>query len=248
MEATQFTLQNSRSYQEDRSFIHIQKNGEVLLGVFDGHGGHWVSELAVNDTPKIFKSLKKTVKKDPELAIKQLFEKLVEKTNEYTSGSTAAVVWIKDNVAHVGILGDSRVIIGKVNGEHWISPEHNVRSNIIEAHAAEKLGGYVAANGYLFDRSQYQGEGLQMSRALGDRSLRNVLNREPEIFHIPLEKDGWILLCSDGLIGPSHIGDGLLGSIINQIKYFPTMTAEELVNFAAQFDRSDNSTAILARF
>ena len=160
MEVTQFSAQNRRSYQEDRSFFNKPNKDQVLLGVFDGHGGKWTSEYAVEHTPFLHRRLPKAVKKDPEASLKRIYSKLHEATKGYANGSTASIVWVKDGVAHVGILGDSPVIIKNASGEIWKSPEHNVRTNLAEAIAAEQRGGKLSANGYLFDRWQIDGPRL----------------------------------------------------------------------------------------
>ena len=245
MKITQFTKQNSRLYQEDRSFIKYLPNGEALLGVFDGHGGHWTSETAAIRTPDIFRTLPRQLKTDPEATLERLFEKLVQKTAEYFSGSTACIVWIKQNMAYVAVLGDSLTIIKTARNDIWVSPEHNVRTNKYEGDEAIQRGGYIE-DGYLFDKEIYQGSGLQMSRALGDVTLARVLNRKPEIFSIPLNADSWILLCSDGLIDPSHENKDFMELLITTINTTDA-TAKELVLLGATKQRDDNSTAILVR-
>jgi serine/threonine protein phosphatase PrpC len=245
MDVTQFSAQNNRSYQEDRSFFTKTNKDQLLLGVFDGHGGSWVSEIAVESTPAIFRATRKTIKQDPEATLNHIYSKLVKATTGHHSGSTASIVWLKDNVAHVAVLGDSPVVIKDANGEIWKSPEHNVRTNLAEAQAAEARDGKISANGYLFDRWRIDGPGLQMSRALGDKELDRVLNREPEIFHIPVNKDSWILVCSDGLLDPSHIADDTLPIVVDFIDH--GADAEELVLAMANIQRDDNSTAVLVR-
>ena len=196
-------------------------------------------------TPFLHRRLPKAVKKDPEASLKRIYSKLHEATKGYANGSTASIVWVKDGVAHVGILGDSPVIIKNASGEIWKSPEHNVRTNLAEAIAAEQRGGKLSANGYLFDRWQIDGPGLQMSRALGDKDLNRVLLREPEIFHIPVNENSWILACSDGLLDPSHTAGDTIPIVVDFIEH--GADAEELVLAMANIQNDDNSTAVLVR-
>jgi len=245
MEVTQFSAQNRRAYQEDRSFFKITKTVGVLLGVFDGHGGKWVAEIASSAAPREFHSLSKETKKDPDSTLLQIYNKLASLTNDHTCGSSASIVWLKDNVAHIAVLGDSPVIIKDANGQIWKSPEHNVRTNLAEAQAAEARGGKISVNGYLFDKWQIDGPGLQMSRALGDRDLNRVLLREPEIFHIPVNENSWILICSDGLMDPSHIAGDTLPIVVDFIE--KGADAEDLVKAMANIQRDDNSTAVLVK-
>jgi serine/threonine protein phosphatase PrpC len=243
MEVTQFSAQNKRYYQEDRSFAKKTTNG-LFLGVFDGHGGKWVAEYAAEHTPFLFRSVRKTVKANSEETLRQIFKTLAKDTSDYGSGSTASIVWVRDNVAHVAILGDSPVMIRDENGNVWHSPEHNIRTNKPELEAAIARGGKSDGN-YLFDKWRIDGPGLQMSRALGDKELNRVLNREPEIFHIPLGKNSWILACSDGLIDPSHKDAEIDKIVIEFIEH--GADAEELVLAMANIQKDDNSTAIVVR-
>lgn len=246
MQATQFSQQNRRSYQEDRSFIKKTSNTEVLLGVFDGHGGDWVSEFAVVHTPFLFRSVRKETKKNVNATLHQIYSRLHENTKDYTCGSTASIVWIKDNVAHVAVLGDSITMIKTESGEIWQSPEHNIRTNQAELHAAILRGGKTDCGGaYLFDKWHIDGPGLQMSRALGDRDLDRVLNREPEIFHISINDDSWILTCSDGLIDPAHADHNAVPRIIELIEQ--GADAKKLVVEMGIVQNNDNSTAVLVR-
>ena len=87
--------------------------------------------------------------------------------------------------------------------------------------------------------------GLQMSRALGDKDLNRVLLREPEIFHIPVNENSWILACSDGLLDPSHMAGDTLPIVVDFIEH--GADAEELVLAMANIQNDDNSTAVLVR-
>lgn len=242
MNITTHTEQKSRPYQEDRFFVKELPSGETILGVFDGHGGHWVADYAAKFTPYFFRSLLKS--NSYYSTMFKVIERLNNKTNHFYSGSTVSLVLIdKDKTnAYVAILGDSPVIIKDGNENIWIAPEHNVRSNKIEASKAIASDDAYIANGYLFDR--YKGMnsgGLQMSRALGDKELNNILNRVPEVFVIPLNENSWILCGSDGLTDPAH-GSFDINSLIEDI---PNETAQSLVQGAAHHD---NVTAILVKF
>ena len=249
MIVTQFSKQNLRKYQEDASFYRHFKNGDVLLGVFDGHGDDQVSEFVNLTTPYIFSSLSREIKKNPPVAFKELFERLVKKTSHFLSGSTASIVLIRDNVATIGVLGDSPVIIRTALGDIWKAPEHNVRSNIKERIAAEQRGALIIPKGYLCDKFTFPPyrEFLQLSRVLGDKNLDRVLSREPEIFQVPLDSHSWIMVCSDGVIDPGHTSDAVLQLLINEIEHDPKFDAEQIVNFASQYEQMDNATVVLAR-
>jgi serine/threonine protein phosphatase PrpC len=175
--------------------------------------------------------------------MEKVINRLDKKTQNHYCGSTASLVLIdKDQkFAYVAILGDSPVIIKDAEENIWIAPEHNVRSNKAEADAAIKDGKAFISDGYLFDRSKGRDStGLQMSRALGDRSLDNILNRTPEVFEIELNKNSWILCASDGLTDPGHSSS----NFDNIIAKISTATARSLTKEAGIYD---NATAILVK-
>jgi serine/threonine protein phosphatase PrpC len=243
MNITAHSEQKSRPYQEDRFFVKEISSGETVLGVFDGHGGDWVSEYCAKHTPYIFRALLKNKQNSYPEILGKVINRLHEKTKDFYSGSTASLVLIAPDqkFACVAILGDSPVIIKDANENVWVAPEHNVRSNQKEAELATKDGNAFISNGYLFDRSKgMNSDGLQMSRALGDRSLNNVLNRIPEIFGIELNENSWILCGSDGLSDPGHTSF----DVNDLVKKIPTASAETLTKEAGIYD---NATAILVK-
>jgi len=234
-----------RPYQEDSFVVHETPEG-WLLAVFDGHGGGEASERCVTIVSEVFDTVRKTVLvANLENIIREVFHVLNTEVEDFIAGTTASLVFIPENgkEAVVGILGDSPVFIQKRDGNLWLSPEHNVRTNDDERHAVQERGGFVSGDGYLFAFNSRCG--LQLSRALGDREFSKVLNREPEIFRIPLSDDSFVLVASDGLFDPSHascpsreigkeIGDGA--------------DAAALVERAVKKPTHDNATAILVQF
>jgi len=134
------------------------------------------------------------------------------------------------------------VIVQTVNGGLWIAPEHNVRSNKAEADAAIARGGLIGG-GYLM--ASYIGSGLQMSRAFGDASLSSVLNREPEIFTLNLDKYSWVLVATDGAFDPAHTSDAGSKAVLDLVQY--GKDAQSIVDRALAVPTRDNVTAILWR-
>jgi len=250
MKITSATIQNSRPYQEDRFFIHKFKDCTTLLGVFDGHGTESTSEYLNSHVVETFRKVAKTrIRATPEEILLFTFNKLHHKTKKNESGSTASLVWIhpKLNRIFIAVLGDSPVILN-ISENIWKSPEHNVRTNYAEKLEAEERGGY-ARGGYLYDARQYQGPGLQMTRAFGDNELDRVLCREPEIFSLPLDEAKWILCCTDGLLDPGHNSSKnspIISYIDAALSNSLNIAADDLVRVAANFTVQDNATAILA--
>jgi serine/threonine protein phosphatase PrpC len=245
MKITSHSIKNKRLYQEDRLFTSKISKDEVIFGIFDGHGAALTAEYASKRTGEIFNLFTDQEKQDEDKILEVIFSILVTETSKDWCGSTALIVWIKNNIAHVGVLGDSIAIIKNKFGNIWISPEHNVRTNEKELIDARQKGAFFNGN-YIFNPNNLRSSGLQMSRALGDKELNSILNRDPEIFHIPLNEFSWIVGCSDGVLDPSHKDKNKIKTIIDFIENENT-DAEDLVTFSATFEQEDNASAIIVR-
>ncbi len=243
MKITKATAQGRRSYQEDR-FIVVNKSYGLLVGVFDGHGGDSVSEIAEEEFPILFDENRYT-SASPTEALFKTFDQLNSLTKNKVSGSTASVVFMpsQGDEAYVAVLGDSPVVIKQADGSIWTGPDHNVRSNIEEAQAARERGGIISG-GYLMET--YHGSGLQMARALGDASLSKVLDRTPEISVQSLGAGSFVLVATDGAFDPGHKNtNDAIASVVSLIE--ADFGAQDIVDRALAIPTLDNVTAILVR-
>ena len=107
--------------------------------------------------------------------------------------------------------------------------------------------GGIVFKGYLYDGEKVNSSGLQVSRSLGDLDLDHVLTRVPEIFHIPINENSWVLVCTDGLLDPSHKKGNVTMKILLELVNNIDTSAEILVTELAKLNSDDNSTAILMR-
>lgn len=234
----------TRFYQEDRFSVirhETQKEKGWLLAVMDGHGGAEVARYCEENIESKFKPLIS----DPQLMItdvlRQLIEVFVKETRGMDAGSTISLVYISETSerAFVAILGDSLVIVKNAHGL-WISPEHNIRVNQADKKIVLSKGAF--SDGYYMSASKL-GQGLQLTRSLGDASFDRFLIREPEIFScFNLNKDSFIIVASDGLLDPSH-NDRNVESLRNIVE--KGGTAYDLVNDAIRRKTGDNVTAVL---
>jgi serine/threonine protein phosphatase PrpC len=249
MNYTVATLQNRRSYQEDRYFIKSFPQG-TLMGVFDGHGGKYTAEYSAEHTSDIFKTLFDSKKYDELTLLEKTIEQLNLKTIDMVSGSTASLVWVDNNYqfAYVAILGDSPVIIKDASNTIWLSPEHNVRTNYAEGNYAIKNLNGMIKHGYLYDKNKPWEYGIQMSRALGDNALSNVLIRKPEVFKVPLNNSSWIICGSDGLLDPGHENTAAVLHNITLLADASSTTADTLIKCAKNAGSYDNITCILMKY
>ena len=152
------------------------------------------------------------------------------------------MMWFILSVLLAAVIGDSPVIILDRENKIIVSPDHNVRSNPVELEKAKKKGAAYEM-GYTMSPS---GGGLQMSRALGDESLDSILDREPEVYSVPLGEKSLIILGTDGLFDPGHSDTAAqVGRIV--ILTMNGAGARELVQDALDRMTCDNVTAIVWR-
>jgi len=234
MKITHAQAKGRRSYMEDFHNVIETEKGAVLA-VWDGHGGTEVAEYCTQTLPML--SL---------YTPQEIIASLNVATRHMHSGSTASIVFIPKDESRVDIavLGDSPVIAKLADGSIFVSEEHNVRTNMAESDAAIARGGFVNS-GYLF--ASYSGQGLQMSRALGDMELDRVLLRTPEVFSHVLGKDSWVLVCTDGAVDPGHGAPKTnIAAIVRMIEE-EDADAQDIVDRALAVPTRDNVTAILVR-
>lgn len=185
--------------------------GGTLLSVMDGYNGKNVAELCKESIPKLFNP---TGFKDIKNALRRLILDLNNLAKEtgyrgYSSGSCISIACIPRNLkhAHIAILGDVRVIILDRHENIYVSPEHNVRTNKKERDMAIKRGG-IYSKDYMYipqsmahDRSP---KGRQVSRALGDIQMGDIVNHEPLLYSVPLGPESVVVIASDGMLDPTH--------------------------------------------
>lgn len=189
-----------RPYQEDRHCvlnIRGQHSKTWLLAVMDGHRGDFVSEFCRTEIPKVFRL---STASQSEEALRALVTALSKQTEHSDSGSTLSLALVIDRprIVSVAVLGDSPVVVYDGKKLH-LSPDHNVRTNLVERAAAEKRGGKYGG-GYLY--GLHYDLGLQMGRALGDSWMGPALSHTPDIYTI--KNPRWVLAASDGLFDDTH--------------------------------------------
>ena len=228
-----------RPYQENRFVVCPIKNGPQigeLLAVMDGHGDGTAAELC-SQRISDFRVFDLEVKD----ALKVIVRELDSATKDLRGGTTLSIAFVADfpRVAHVAIIGDSPVVILDSSGKLHVSPEHNVRTNLAERKGAEKRGG-VYSYGYIWNH--YGSHGLQMSRALGNADLGNIISKKPEIYTV--DAPVWVLVASDGLFDPGH-GDTI--SLLEEIKEYAALkaSADMLMKWAEKRGLEDNATALV---
>ncbi len=243
-EMTTATDKGKRPYQQDRSVVYWVPDEGYLLATFDGHGGSECADLCTKLLISIYHQIRPNLLiVNLKTLIRGIFHTLNAETKHMGAGCAASIAFIKKDGSEVivGVLGDAPVLVKKFDGDLWLAPEHNIRTNKSEVEAAKARGGFVQG-GYLFG-SRFSSPGLQMSRALGDCNI-DVLNREPEIFRLPLGPGSFVLVGTDGLFDPSH-ATNQSATIAAAIE--AGHDANQLVQNALAVPTYDNVTAILVK-
>jgi protein phosphatase 1G len=222
------SVQGWRVYQEDAhiAIINFDSNSS-LFAVFDGHNGPEVALYASKHLPQIILNNKQYKEGNIELALQEVFltfdeSLLLKEVNDelknirqtvigdtisqtekpgITSGSTALVILIKNDIIYVANVGDSRCVLSRNGKALSLSYDHKPE-DCQERRRIERCGGRVV-----------QGRincGLNLSRAFGDHQYKRNKNlplREQMVIALPqikvkqikFKKDEFIVIACDGI-------------------------------------------------
>ena len=183
-----------REHNEDSVTIVNNNNGEYLMAVADGMGGHRAGEVASNLAIKHLENeffALDTIgsKTDAVIWIKQMVDKINELIIEYSEkypdskglGTTLVVAIVTKEYILVGNIGDSSGFAMKDNKLYKVTHDHTLVNLLAEA---GKLTEEEAAN--------HPKKNILM-KALG--ALEEI---DIDVFDVDMNVDK-ILLCSDGL-------------------------------------------------
>jgi serine/threonine protein phosphatase PrpC len=199
-------MQGKRPYMEDRHIVHGHRKSNQLFsfyGVFDGHGGSFCSQYCLEHMCDNVIQQKAFAEGDMVKAITDGFlltdKHYLEKANALRrdDGTTAVLVVIPENDPHiyVGNAGDSRAILVKSGGKVTPLSFDHKPNRPDERKRIQNLGGEVIFWGVW----RVQGV-LAVSRALGDRMLKQFVTAAPEVTRYPTtDDDQFLLIASDGV-------------------------------------------------
>uniref|UniRef100_A0A453S5S2 protein-serine/threonine phosphatase n=1 Tax=Aegilops tauschii subsp. strangulata TaxID=200361 RepID=A0A453S5S2_AEGTS len=197
------SFKGRRPTMEDRydvKFAKMKGQSVSLFGVFDGHAGalaaEYLKEHLLDNLIKHPQFLR-----NPKLALKTTFLKtdadfLESVTTPYREdGSTALAAVLVGDQIYVANVGDSRAIALKGGKAIPLSDDHkpNLKD---ERTRIENAGGGVSYDGFTWRVDGI----LAMSRAFGNRSLKNYVIAEPDIQETQVSSDlEYLVLATDGL-------------------------------------------------
>ncbi|KAF2315496.1 hypothetical protein GH714_039947 [Hevea brasiliensis] len=218
---------------------------DVLVESGKGHGGSHAAEYLKEH---LFDNLMKRPQfmENPKLAISETYQQTdvdfldSEKDTYRDDGSTASTAVLVGNHLYVANVGDSRTVISKAGKAIPLSEDHKPNRSD-ERKRIESAGGVVMWAG-----TWRVGGVLAMSRAFGNRMLKQFVVAEPEIQDQKIDEEFELLvLASDGLWDVVPNEDAVS---IAQTEEEPEAAARKLTEAAFTRGSADNITCIVVRF
>ncbi|KAI0492001.1 hypothetical protein KFK09_026264 [Dendrobium nobile] len=216
-----------------------------LFGIFDGHGGSRAAEF-------LKAHLLENLLKHPEFltdtkkAISETYKKTdsdfldSERNTFRDDGSTASTAVLVGKRLYVANVGDSRAVISKAGKAVPLSDDHKPNRSD-ERKRIEDAGGIVMWAG-----TWRVGGVLAMSRAFGNRLLKQFVVAEPEIQEEEVGEDlDLLVLASDGLWDVVPNEDGIS---LARTEEEAEAAARKLTETAFSRGSADNITCIVVRF
>ncbi len=258
------SIKGIRNQNEDRHtiFNNLDNNDQTkaqinFFGVYDGHGGKFVSGFLAESLPALFidKRINYPVSKD---YINQVFKYLQQKIlkKNYNDkalhcGSTCLVGihYKKMDQDYLNIIncGDTRAVLCRDNFAIPLSKDHKPMWPEEKARITQ-LGGKP-----YFDGDDWRIKDLSVSRAFGDFDAEPYLTNMPDIFRYKLDKnDKFIIFACDGLWDVLSNQD-VVNYILNECYDNDCNTrinkntniARKLAEYALQKGSTDNLTIIV---
>lgn len=206
------SLKGRRESNEDKHSVIFNEDGHETtmatvnyLGVYDGHGGKYVSRFLSQSLPPLFLGKQVTYPLTRNYILdtyKSLQDQLKESHKEQAMrcGSTCLVVVHykapSDGRYYINLMntGDCRCVICRDNLGIPLSKDH--KPNWPEERARiQALGGNI-----YFDGDDYRIKELSVSRAFGDLEAEPFVTYVPDIYRYRLERsDKFLIIACDGL-------------------------------------------------
>ncbi|XP_065021094.1 probable protein phosphatase 2C 59 [Musa acuminata AAA Group] len=237
-----------RSSMEDFYETRIDGvDGEIvgLFGVFDGHGGaraaEYVKEHLFSNLirhPKFISDTKSAIADTYRHTDSEFLKSEISQNRD--AGSTASTAILVGDRLLVANVGDSRAVISRGGKAFAVSKDHKP-DQTDERRRIEDAGGFVMWAG-----TWRVGGVLAVSRAFGDRLLKQFVVADPEIQEEVVDHSlEFLILASDGLwdVVTNEEAVAMIQSIED-----PEQAAKRLLHEAYQRGSADNITCVVVRF
>ncbi|KAG7537728.1 PPM-type phosphatase domain [Arabidopsis suecica] len=242
------SFRGKRSTMEDFYDVKastIEGQTVCMFGIFDGHGGSRAAEYLKEH---LFNNLMKHPQflTDTKQALNETYKQTdvafleSEKDTYRDDGSTASAAVLVGNHLYVANVGDSRTIVSKAGKAIALSDDHKPNRSD-ERKRIESAGGVIMWAG-----TWRVGGVLAMSRAFGNRMLKQFVVAEPEIQDLEIDHEAELLvLASDGLWDVVPNEDAVT---LAQSEEEPEAAARKLTDTAFARGSADNITCIVVKF
>lgn len=241
-----------REYMEDRYTAGDNLRGEsnlAFFGVFDGHGGAKAAEFAANNLEKnILDEVIMSEEQDVEEAVKRGY---LNTDSEFMKqdphgGSCCVTALIRNGNLVVSNAGDCRAVISRGGVAEALTSDHRP-SREDERERIETSGGYVD-----LCRGVWRIQGsLAVSRAIGDRHLKQWVTAEPETKVISIEPEhDLLILASDGLwdkVSNQEAVDIARPFCVGNNEQRPLLACKKLAELSASRGSLDDTSVMLIK-
>ena len=187
-----------RGKLEDAHFIILNFQGnpkKIFGGIFDGHGGKWVAELAAKRFPVVFRKFLDSGLTDKQ-ALESTFLTVDQESIGMRSGAVAVVIYLDDKKLTFANAGDAELLLVSKSGHKKLTELHRLSNETERMRVIDCGGGIWGPYVTLPD-----GYGLMCTRSLGDHAFRDVgIIPNPFIGTVNLTpQDKWLIAACDGL-------------------------------------------------
>eukprot|EP00250_Pteridium_aquilinum_P014426 c21979_g2_i1 orf=371-1201(+) len=226
-------------------FVQVGDNAVGLFGVFDGHGGSRAAEYVAKhlhenliNHPLFLTDMRGAIVDTYQQTDSEFLKS--EATHQRDAGTTALSAVLVGDCLLVANVGDSRAVICRAGKAFQLSVDHRPDKKD-ERQRIEKAGGVI-----LWAGTWRVGGVLAVSRAFGNRSLKQCVVPDPELQEVMINDDvEFLLLASDGLWDVVRNQDAV--SIVQSIANAQE-AARKLTDEALRRGSADNTTCIVVRF
>lgn len=259
------SLKGERQNNEDRHNIILGMNNDKTTanvnyyGIYDGHGGNFVSKFLSNNLPQYFTNPdvvyplnKKYVNHVYDILENTLRDKYINQATE--CGSTCLVVcnYKQDDKQYLNIMntGDSRCVLCRNNIGIALTKDHKPNW-VDERIRISKLGGTIRKEGNV-----YRINDLSVSRAFGDLESSKYVTHRADLYKYVIKPkiDKFMIIACDGLWdvvssqdAVNFVLENCYDSSMNRINNKINI-ARKLSEYAISLDSGDNVTCIVVFF
>lgn len=230
-----------RNHNEDNFLINDQLQLYVVCDGMGGHaGGEVASAIAVHTIEESFFTMdwseydpddydtlaQEQIKFAVLLAGRKIYEVADANPSFKGMGTTCVAMFLCNNVAYIGHVGDSRCYLVRDGQVDQITEDHSwVNQQILEGKLTE-------------EKAKNHPYKNVITRSLGFKE-----NVEVDVIKVPLIKGDQMLICSDGL---SNLVEGYeMKDLV--LHHAPQAAARQLINLACERGGDDNITVVILR-